>query len=104
MDERTRRLADLGIAAYEEFSSDLPLRVFVLEEYAGLLRQATAHDEGLKPAERTAGKIKQRVGRLVSEGAKAGIRIILITQRMDATIVDGDSPRSVRHSHHNGCR
>lgn len=91
MDERARRLTDLGIAAYEEFSSDLPLRVFVLEEYAGLLRQATAHDEGLKPGERTAGKIKQRVGRLVSEGAKAGIRIILITQRMDATIVDGDS-------------
>lgn len=91
MDERARRLTDLGIAAHEEFTDDLPVCVIVLEEYAGLLRQAAAHDGALKPAERTAGKIKQRVARLVSEGAKAGIRVVLITQRMDASIVDGDS-------------
>jgi hypothetical protein len=91
MDERARGLKDSGIAAYEEFTADFPIRVIVLEEYAGLLRQAAAHDEGLKPAERTAGKIKQRVGRLVSEGAKTGIRVILITQRAEASIIDGDS-------------
>lgn len=91
MDERARGLKNSGIAAYEEFTSDFPVHVIVLEEYAGLLRQAAAHDEGLKPAERTAGKIKQRVGRLVSEGAKAGVRVVLITQRAEASIIDGDS-------------
>lgn len=91
MDERARLLTEWGIAAHDHFDSQFRVRVLLLEEYAGLLRQATAHDEGLKSAEKTTPKIKQRVARLVSEGAKAGIRVFLITQRMDASIVDGDS-------------
>ena len=91
MDERAHLLTDVGIAAHETFDVDFPVRVCVLEEYAGLLRQAAAYDDGLKPAERTAPKIRQRVGRLVSEGAKSGMRVVLITQRMDASTVDGDS-------------
>lgn len=91
MDERARLLTEWGIPQHEEFSANFRVRVVLLEEYAGLLRQAAAHDEGLKTADKVAPKIKQRVGRLVSEGAKAGIRVILITQRMDASIVDGDS-------------
>lgn len=91
MDERARLLTEWGIAAHENFDAEFRVRVLLLEEYAGLLRQATAHDEGLKSAEKITPKIKQRVARLVSEGAKAGIRVFLITQRMDASIVDGDS-------------
>ena len=75
----------------KHFNSTLPVHVVMLEEYAGLIRSAALYDEGLKPAERVGSKIKQRVARLVSEGAKAGIRVMLITQRMDAAIVDGDS-------------
>src|SRR5699024_2155876 len=89
MNERLAMLPRLGIEAINQFSVDMPVDVLVLEEYASLIRNAAAHDEGLKPAERVEAKIKQRVGRLVSEGAKAGIRVILITQRMDASIVDG---------------
>lgn len=91
MDDRAHLLTQWGIAAHENFHEDFPVHVVLLEEYAGLLRQAAAHDEGVKPTERIAPKIKQRVGRLVSEGAKAGIRVVLITQRMDASTVDGDS-------------
>lgn len=91
MDERAHLLTDLGIPQHEDFTADFPVRVVVLEEYAGLLRQAAAYDDGLKPAERTAPKIRQRVGRLVSEGAKSGMRVILITQRAEASIIDGDT-------------
>jgi hypothetical protein len=91
MDERARLLTQWGIPQHEEFSREFRVRIVLLEEYAGLLRQAAAHDEGAKSADKIAPKIKQRVGRLVSEGAKAGIRVVLITQRMDASIVDGDS-------------
>lgn len=92
MDERLRLLSERGIAALEakHFCADLPIMVLMLEEYAGLLALAAAHDEGVSgKAEKVLPKIKQRVARLVSEGAKAGIRVILITQRMDAGIVDG---------------
>lgn len=91
LDERLALLPAWGIAAIEVFSSSLPVHIVMLEEYAGLLRSAAAHDEGVKGPEKVGPKIKSRVGRLVSEGAKAGIRVILITQRMDASIVDGDS-------------
>lgn len=91
MDKRAHLLTDLGIAAHEDFDHDFPVRVVVLEEYAGLLRLAAAHDEGQKVADRVAPKIRQRMGRLVSEGAKSGMRVVLITQRMDASTVDGDS-------------
>lgn len=91
MDERAQLLTEWGIPQHENFSSEFRVRVVLLEEYAGLIRQAIAHDEGVKAADKVAPKIKQRVGRLVSEGAKAGIRVLLITQRMDASIVDGDS-------------
>lgn len=91
LDRRLALLTEWGIAEMKDFGPDLRVRVLILEEYASLIRSANAHDEGLKPAERVAPKIKQRVARLVSEGAKAGIRVMLITQRMDASIVDGDS-------------
>lgn len=34
-------------------------------------------------------RIVRAVGALVAQGAKAGVRVLIITQRMDASIVDG---------------
>ena len=82
-DEMDRRIQDM-LAAYQDkievFTPDLPLLVVVLEEYPGLLALAESYDTaaGLKPAERVQNRIKRSVKRLVQEGAKAGIRLVLI--------------------------
>lgn len=90
MDRRMLVLDELGIEKFDTFTPDMPLLVCVLEEYPALLKSAEAHDAGAKPAERIMPTIKQSVSRLVMEGAKAGIRVVLIAQRMDAKVVDGD--------------
>jgi S-DNA-T family DNA segregation ATPase FtsK/SpoIIIE len=62
-----------------------PLIVYVLEEYPGLLRAA---DDGKRSGGRV-DRIKLLVSRLISEGRKAGIRLVLLAQRFEAAIVDG---------------
>lgn len=89
LDERLNLLDVLGLEALTDFTDECPLSVVVLEEYPATLAAAEAHDSGVKPAERTGPRIKRAVARLVSEGAKAGVRIILIAQRMDASVVGG---------------
>lgn len=89
MDRRMDVLDTLGIEALREFTPDAPLLVCVLEEFPAMIRAAEGHDAGAKPADRVGPLIRQRVARLVMEGAKAGIRVVLIAQRMDASIVDG---------------
>ncbi|MDQ4024470.1 MAG: hypothetical protein M3217_03110, partial [Actinomycetota bacterium] len=69
-------------------SEGCPLIVTVLEEYPGLIRaasQAPKPKTGLKLVER----IQGAVGRLVSEGHKAGFRLVLIAQRADASFMGG---------------
>lgn len=77
----------------EDFTPELPVLYFALEEYPGILRAAASEDsaEGRKPAERVAPKIEAAVGRLLAEGAKAGIRVDLLGQRLSAKSVDTDS-------------
>lgn len=69
-------------------SSDNPLMVVVLEEFAGLLRLAST-----LPTPRGEAKITDQLralfGRLVSEGHKVAIRLMVISQRADATIIGG---------------
>lgn len=89
MDRRMDVLDTLGIEALREFTPDQPLLVCVLEEFPAMIRAAEGHDAGAKTSERVGPLIKQRVARLVMEGAKTGIRVVLIAQRMDASIVDG---------------
>lgn len=62
-----------------------PLIFYVLEEYPGLLRAA---DDGKRSGGRV-DRIKLLVSRLISEGRKAGIRLVLLAQRFEAAIVDG---------------
>jgi S-DNA-T family DNA segregation ATPase FtsK/SpoIIIE len=75
----------------DDFTADLPLLVVVMEEYPGLLGAAEAQDaaEGRKPAERLASRLQRNVRRLIQEGAKVGVRVILVAQRMDAATVGG---------------
>lgn len=89
MDRRLDLLDERGIDALREFSDQDPLLVCVLEEYPALLKRVDAEDQSRKPAERVGPRVRSAVSRLVMEGAKSGIRVVLIAQRMDASIVDG---------------
>lgn len=91
MDRRIAWLMRSGLDKVPDPTPDLPVLVVVLEEYPGLLAAAEADDaaQGRKPAERVAPRIKAGVRRLIQEGAKAGVRVVLLAQRMDASIVGG---------------
>ena len=91
MDHRITGLLEAGKDKLEDFTPATPLLLVVLEEYPGVLGAAAAEDseQARKPAERTKTKIQAGVRRLIQEGAKVGIRVLLLAQRMDAEIVGG---------------
>lgn len=60
-----------------------PLLSVWLEEFPAIVRAAELVDR------KVAAEVRQLVGRLFSEGRKVGIRLVLIVQRADASIVDG---------------
>lgn len=75
----------------EDFTEERPLIVVVLEEFPGLLALLKAADarEGRKAGAAHLGRVQAAVQRLVQEAAKVGIRVVLIAQRMEASIVSG---------------
>lgn len=91
MDRRIMSLWDIGADKLESFDEALPLLMVVLEEFPGTLAQAKSEDaeQGRKPQERVATKIQAGVRRLIQEGAKVGVRVLIIAQRADAEIVGG---------------
>ncbi|MBG6190101.1 S-DNA-T family DNA segregation ATPase FtsK/SpoIIIE [Arthrobacter sp. CAN_A212] len=93
MDLRIARLREQNLDKMIAFTPSLPLVVVVMEEYPGLLASARAWDllHGLKPGERVEPAISHAVGRLVRESAKAGMRVLLLAQRMSAQSVDTES-------------
>jgi S-DNA-T family DNA segregation ATPase FtsK/SpoIIIE len=72
-----------------EISEGQPLVLVVLEEFAGLIRAARSSGPG-KAHE----GIQRSVGRLASEGHKAGYRLLTVSQRLDADIFGGGAVRS----------
>jgi hypothetical protein len=64
-----------------------PLIMVILEEYAGLLRAVEDSGSGRKSAR--AGEVQRLVARLLSEGHKAAIRLVIILQRADAAVLGG---------------
>ena len=64
-----------------QLGPDCPVIVVVLEEHPGTLRILDSSDAALGRTYRAL------VARLLSEGRKGGIRVLLITQRADAAIV-----------------
>lgn len=85
MDDRIALLASMGVDKFESFSEALPVDVLFLEEWPGLVRAAAQVDRKVKA------EIERLVARLVSEGAKAGVRVVLIAQRLSAHTFDTDS-------------
>jgi len=84
-----------------------PLMVVVLEDYAGLIQSAEAADR------KQAARVRALIMRLLAEGRKAAIRVVILVQRAEANVVGAfersncalrisfgvDSPESVRLLH-----
>ena len=92
MDRRIAYLARTGLDTLPAPDATCPLLLVVLEEYPGALSAARSQDEadGRPAGQRTAPRIERAVGRLVKEGAKVGVRVVLFAQRMSARAVDTD--------------
>jgi S-DNA-T family DNA segregation ATPase FtsK/SpoIIIE len=87
--EMDRRITELPDRADKlPASVENPLMVVVLEEFAGLLRLASTLPTPKGEAKIT-DQLRALFGRLVSEGHKVGFRLVVITQRADATIIGG---------------
>jgi S-DNA-T family DNA segregation ATPase FtsK/SpoIIIE len=72
-----------------KISEDCPLVFVVLEEYPGLIRAAAQADAGDK--RKSGGKVEQikgLIGRLAAESRKAGMRLVILAQRAEASILD----------------
>lgn len=82
---RLKELRDSKRDKFAVFDRDHPVKLLVLEEYAGLMDALDGADKDLKPAERRKSRVVSMVGRLVREGAKAGIRVMILTQRADSS-------------------
>lgn len=92
MDQRITVLRTSGVDKMSVFGSTSPAIWCVLEEYPGLLSAARALDleRGTKTGARLAPRIERAVGRLVKEGAKAGICVDVLAQRMSADALATD--------------
>ncbi|WP_460444660.1 FtsK/SpoIIIE domain-containing protein [Angustibacter aerolatus] len=97
MDARIRRLLDEGRDKLDVFDPALPLLLVVLEEYPGTLSAARSQDDagGRRSGDRIAPRIERAVGRLIKEGAKVGVRVALLAQRMSAKAIDTDDRSNV---------
>ncbi len=92
MDDRIRDLLAQGLDKITDFTPAVPAVWIVLEEYPGLLAAAKALDaqRGAKPGDRLAPRLETAVGRLVKEGAKVGVLVLAIAQRMSADAIKTD--------------
>lgn len=75
-----------------QFGRDLPVIAVVLEEFPGTVSGAAREDArvGRKPGGKVAERISGAKSRLVREGAKAGIRVVVLAQRMSAKAIETD--------------
>lgn len=92
-DARIERMAPARIDKLDQFTPEVPLWVVVLEEYPGILEGAQDEDttHGRKPGERIEPQLRRMVRQLVAQSAKAGVRVFLMAQRAEASILDGAS-------------
>ena len=91
MDRRIIGLLDQRLDKLTHFDADTPLLVVVFEEYPGTLAALQAIDaaSGAKVSERAETRVRAAVQRLALEGAKVGVRLILVSQRADASLLTG---------------
>jgi len=91
MDNRIGQLLAEGRDRFTVFDGTLPLLIVVLEEYPGILAALSALDaaSGAKASDRIETQIRAAVQRLALEGAKVGLRLWLVAQRADASLLTG---------------
>ncbi|SFO52751.1 DNA segregation ATPase FtsK/SpoIIIE, S-DNA-T family [Pseudonocardia ammonioxydans] len=82
MDDRIRELPDDRDTL--DVTPARPLLVVVLEEYPGLLRVL---DAGKSRGDDPGARVRALVSRLLAEGHKAGIRVVILAQRAEASVV-----------------
>lgn len=88
------RISSLGWAEkINDFSTEVPVVVVVLEEYANLLVAAENHG---KDGKKIRAKIVSLVGTLLREGAKVGVTVLTILQRAEAAVLHDRSQYSLR--------
>lgn len=80
---RQPKLRELKRDKLEEFTAELPLIFVIIDEAANYMRHAD---------KKAAAAFNDELMAVVSQGAKYGIRLVLITQRPDSTIL----PTSIR--------
>lgn len=92
MDARIRDLRAAGVDKLTTFTPTTPACWVVMEEYPGLLAAAKALDNeaGTKAGDRLAPRLAAALGRLVKEGAKVGIFVLVLAQRMSADALNTD--------------
>ncbi|WP_288890131.1 hypothetical protein [uncultured Corynebacterium sp.] len=91
------RISSLGWAEkISDFSTDVPVIVVVLEEYANFLVAAESHG---KDGKKLKAKIISLVGTLLREGAKVGVLCFTILQRAEAAVLHDRSQYSLRVSY-----
>ncbi|RYQ33957.1 hypothetical protein, partial [Bifidobacterium pseudolongum] len=91
MDKRITGLLEQRIDKIEAYDENTPLILVVFEEYPGLLAAFGAIDaaNGARGKDRVELKLKSAVQRLALEGAKAGVKLVLLAQRADASLLTG---------------
>lgn len=85
VDEMDRRIRELPADRDSiEITHDRPLLFVFLEEYPGLLRVLdAAKTRGDDPG----GRVRALISRLLAEGAKVGIRVVILAQRAEAAVL-----------------
>lgn len=91
MDRRISLLMEQRLDKFSEPSEDMPVLLVVFEEYPGILAALQAIDKasGAKPAERIETLFRAAVSRLALEGAKVLVRVCVIAQRADSSLLTG---------------
>ena len=91
MDQRITGLLGAGLDKLTAFTQETPLIIVLMEEYPGTLSALHAIDQatGAKPGDRIETMVRAGIQRLALEGAKVGIRLWMVAQRADASLLTG---------------
>lgn len=97
MDARIQGVLAQGRDKIDVFHESTPVVLVVMEEYPGLLSQLRKDDarEGRAVKDRCAPKVEAAVGRIIKEGAKAGVIALILGQRMSANAIDTDDRSNI---------
>lgn len=116
-DERIERMWEARVDKYSAVSAVDPLILVVLEELPGIIEGAADEDSALgrRTTEKAAAQFQALFRQLAAQSAKAGIRLLALSQRAEATVFTGsarsnfatkfslrlDEPESLRMLHPN---